>query len=248
MNKTTKRIGKNGVLGLLGELEAEGCIASAQVSARTLAERDYGHLLPDDEPGRSAVGDALEWAGRGDTGAAVFIADERIVVVRPPIPLQADVRAAGARTEELRGLLGSEPVIGVILLRLGRYAMGVLRGERLVASKTDSRYMKSRHRAGGQSQRRFARSRERLIRELYDKTCEVTRTVFTPYMEDMEYVMLGGERGVLNGFEKRCPMMGRELKGKTLGRRLAVERPNQKALMGIAREAWMSEVVFLERG
>ena len=145
-------------------------------------------------------------------------------------------------------MLGSEPVIGVILLRLGRYAVGVLRGERLVASKTDSRYMKSRHRAGGQSQRRFARSRERLIRELYDKTCEVTRTVFAPYMDDMEYVTLGGERGVLNGFVKRCPMMGRELKGKTLGRRLAVEQPNQKALRGIAREAWMSEVTFFDRG
>ena len=144
-------------------------------------------------------------------------------------------------------LLGSEPVIGVILLRLGRYAVGVLRGDRLIASKTDSRYMKNRHRAGGQSQRRFARSRERLIRELYDKTCEVTRTVFAPYMDDMEYVMLGGERGVLNGFVKRCPMMGRELKGKTLARRLAVERPNQKALRGIAREVWMSEVTFLER-
>ena len=147
----------------------------------------------------------------------------------------------------MRGLLSSEPVIGVVLLRLGRYAVGVLRGETLVATKTDSRYMKNRHRAGGQSQRRFERSRERLIRELYDKTCEVTRTVFSPYLSDIDYLLLGGERGTLNGFVKRCPMMRRELEPKILARRLPVAQPNQKALKGITREVWKSSVTFFER-
>ncbi len=248
MNKTTKRIGKNGVLRLLGELEAEGCAASVYVSARTLAERDYGHLLPESGEERSAIADAIEETVSGDTGAAVFAAADRIVVVRPPIPLVSDARAVDAHPDELRRLLRSEPVIGVVLLRLGRYAVGVLRGETLSATKTDSRYMKNRHRAGGQSQRRFERSRERLIRELYDKTCEITRTVFTPYLKDMDYVFLGGERGTLNGFVKRCPMMQRELNPKLLSRRLAVDKPNQKALTGISREVWMSEVAFFERG
>ena len=81
-------------------------------------------------------------------------------------------------------MLDTEYVLGIVLLRLGRYAIGVLRGNRLIASKTDSRYMKNRHRAGGQSQRRFERSRERLIRELYDKTCEMARTVFAPYEKE----------------------------------------------------------------
>ncbi len=248
MNKTTKRIGKRGVLGLLDDLEAESCAASVYVSAWTLAERDYEHLLPESEPERLAVSTALEESGNGDTGAAVFAADDRIVVIKPPIPLVSDTRAAGAHPDELRRLLRSEPVIGVVLLRLGRYAVGVLRGETLSATKTDSRYMKNRHRAGGQSQRRFERSRERLIRELYDKTCEITRTVFTPYLKDMDYVFLGGERGTLDGFVKRCPMMRRELRPKILSRRLTVDQPNQKALTGISREVWMSEVAFFERG
>ena len=246
-NKTTKRIGKNGVLGLLGDLEAEGCMASVYISPRTLAERDHSHLLPESESERSAVALALEESAKSDTGLAIFVASGRIVAIRPPLPLASDIRAASAHTDELRRLLRSEPVIGVVLLRLGRYAVGVLRGERLLASKTDSRYMKNRHRAGGQSQRRFARSRERLIRELYDKTCETTRTVFTPYLSGMDYVMLGGERGVLNEFAKRCPLIQRELKPRILARRLTVTQPNQKALKGISREAWMSEVTFFER-
>ena len=248
MNKTTRQISKNGVLGLLDNLEAEGCVASVYVSARTLAERDYERLLPDSDLERLDMAAALEESGSGDTGAAVFAAADRIVVVRPPIPFRADIRADGAHTDELRRLLRPEPVIGVVLLRLGRYAVGVLRGESLIATKTDSRYMKNRHRAGGQSQRRFERSRERLIRELYDKTCEITRTVFTPYLKDMEHVFLGGERGTLNGFVKRCPMMQRELKPKLLSRRLAVDRPNQKALTGISREVWKSSVTLFERG
>ena len=247
MKKTTKQIGKRGVLALLNDLEAEGCAASVHISARTLAARDYEHLLPESEAERFAVASALEEIGDGDTGAALFAGAERIVVIKPPLPLTADARAVGGHTHELRRLLRSEPVIGVVLLRLGRYAVGVLRRETLLATKTDSRYMKNRHRAGGQSQRRFARSRERLIRELYDKTCEITRTLFTPYLSDMEYLLLGGERGTLNGFVKRCPMMQRELKPRILARRLSVDQPNQKALLGISREVWKSGVTFFER-
>ena len=248
MNKTVRQISKKGVLGLLNDIEAEGCLASVYVSARTLSERDFQHLLPESGAARLAVAEALEESGGGDTGVAAFATTCRTVAIRPPIPLDTDIRSSGAHTEELRRLLHSAPVIGVILLRLGRYAVGVLRGESLVATKTDSRYMKNRHRAGGQSQRRFQRSRERLIRELYDKTSEVTRTIFTPYLSEMDYVLLGGERGTLNGFVKRCPLMQRELKSKTLARRLPVAQPNQKALKSISREVWKSSVTFFEEG
>ena len=248
MNKTARQISKKGVLGLLGDLEAEGCLASVYISAQALVSRDFSHLLPESEEERSLVAAALEESGSADTGVAVFVNGDRVVAIRPPIPLDTDVRAAGAHTDQLRNLLNSEPVIGVVLLRLGRYAVGVLRGESLIATKTDSRYMKNRHRAGGQSQRRFQRSRERLIRELYDKTCEITRTVFSPYLQDMDYLFLGGERGTLNGFVKRCPMMRREVEPKLLTRRLAVDQPNQKALKGISREIWKSSVTFFEEG
>lgn len=248
MNKTTKQIGKNGVLGLLDDLEAGGCFASVYVSAQTLASRDFSHLLPESEAECSCVATALEESIGSDTGVAVFVTGERVVAIRPPIPLDADIRVADAHTDPLRGLLRSESVIGVVLLRLGRYAVGVLKGEKLIATKTDSRYMKNRHRAGGQSQRRFERSRERLIRELYDKTCEITRSVFTPHLDEMEHLLLGGERGTLNGFLKRCPLIQRELKPKILARRLAVDQPNQKALKGISREVWKSDVTFFEEG
>ena len=229
----------------MDELEREGCQTGVYISEQTLAERDCDHILPESESERGAVKAAIKDIGNNDTGLAVFVCPDRVVAIRPPIPLVSDIHALNA--DAMRALLSSQPVIGVILLRLGRYAVGVLRGDTLLATKTDSRYMKNRHRAGGQSQRRFERSRERLIRELYDKTCDITRTVFAPHLKDMDHVLLGGERSVLNGFIKRCPMMTRELQPKTLSRRLSVEQPNQKALNRISREVWMSDVAFFQR-
>ena len=169
MNATSKQIGKNGVLRLLAELDEEGCIASVLISAKTLTDWESARQVLEPDLERQDAAQIIEAIGESDTGVAIFVSAERIVAVQPPVPLTVDVRADGSLAEPLRELFGSSPTIGVVLLRLGRYAVAVLRGDKLLATKTDSRYMKNRHRAGGQSQRRFARSRERLIRELYDK-------------------------------------------------------------------------------
>ena len=44
---------------------------------------------------------------------------------------------------------------------------------------------------------------------------------------------------------KRCRLM-QDLAPKTLSRRLAVDRPGQAALDGIAAEVWKSEVITFE--
>ena len=243
-----RRMSKRGALALLGDLESQDRHAAIFISADTLAAGDWRHLMPESEPQRSLAADAARGArDGGDVGLAIFAASDGAVSIRPPLPIAADSAAARADARPLRAMLESQPTIGVIMLRLGRFAVCVLRGERVIASKTDSRYMKNRHRAGGQSQRRFERSRERLIRELYDKTCETARTVFAPYAGEMEYVALGGERGVLDAFLKRCRLT-RDLKAKTLRRRLDVRQPNQRAIEQAAREVWKSDVVFWELG
>ena len=234
---------KRAVRGVLDELAAEGCGATVCVSAEMLDARDYDHLLPESEPERSRAAEALAEIGSSDTGVAVFVSPERTVAIQPPFPLAVDVRAAGAASKSILDVLDSEPIVGIVLLRLGRYAVAVVRGNRLLATKTDSRYVKNRHRAGGTSQRRFERSRERLVRELYDTTCRMTRGVFEPYLREIDYVMLGGERGTLNGFVKRCRLM-QDLEPRTLSRLLPVDRPNQKALESISYEVWKSRVTF----
>ena len=167
---------------------------------------------------------------------------EIIAAVVPPFPVQENVAAEKAHTAPLIRLLGNELLVGVVLLRLGRYAVGVLRGSELVASKTGSRYVKSRHRAGGSSQRRFERSRERLVRELFDKACEVSQDVLSPFGERIDYILLGGERHTLRSFAQRCSHL-KAREGITLSRVLQVDRPGQKALEGISGEVWKSRVL-----
>ena len=243
----SRQISKKGIRGLLADLDASGCAGTICVSADSLAGGDFAHLLPDSEPDRARAAEVVYRLGTSETGLVVLLASDRTVAIRPPFPLKVDVRVAGLAAAPLLELLDTEPVIGVVMLRLGRYAVGVLRGETLLATKTDTRYVKRRHRAGGQSQRRFERSRERLIRELYDKGCEVTRTVFGPHLAVMDYLFLGGEKGSLDGFVKRCRLV-RELRPKTLSRRLPVDRPNQKALEQLPHEVWKSDVTFFGHG
>ena len=190
-----------------------------------------------------AARDALDALSPDETGAAVFVGEGRAMAIAPPFPLGASGVRDGVDAEPLREMLASEPTVGVVLLRLGRYAVGVLRGERLVASKTDTRYVKNRHRKGGSSQRRFQRSRERLVRELFDKTCDVSRQIFAPHAAAMDYILLGGEHHTLRAFVKRCDYL-RRAEGKLLSRALRVDRPNNAALSGIAREVWRSRVVL----
>lgn len=178
------------------------------------------------------------------TGAAVFWGSRSAVAIAPPFPIEEELRCDGVDVGPMLDLLSREVTVGVVLLRLGRYAVGVVENGRLTASKSDTRYVKSRHRKGGSSQRRFARSRERLVRELYDKVCAVAEDVFRSYGDRIEYLLLGGERQTLLAFTKRCGYVERS--GiEVLPRRLDVDRPGKAALEAIHRQVWMSRVVYL---
>ena len=235
--------GKARLLRLIDEIAEEGwCERTLYLTYDSLTARaSEGRIVRPDRSDDETIRAVSLIVGQSDTGMALFMGQGRAVVVCPSFPLQDDVTRSGFVSSPLLRLLETEYLVGIVLLRLGRYAVGVLQGDRLVASKTAGRYMKSRHRAGGQSQRRFERSRERLIRELYDKTCEMSRSVFAPYADRIDYILLGGEDSTLSGFTDRCRLM-QDFSRKTLSRRLAVDRPDQKTLNNIAFETWKSRV------
>lgn len=56
--------------------------------------------------------------------------------------------------------------LGVILVRRGGYAVGRVRGGRLLVHKVGTRYVQSRTAAGGWSQQRYARRRDNQVDEL----------------------------------------------------------------------------------
>ena len=195
---------------------------------------------------RADVAEVVRQVGVSDTGLAVFWRSDRAIVINPPFPLEGTSLWNGANTSRLSELMARDLLVGVILLRLGRYVVGVFRGQELVASKSGTRYVKSRHRAGGSSQRRFERSRERLVREMFGETCRVVKTLFTPFESALDYLILGGESHTLRGFVKGCDYVQRKAP-ITLSRVLAVERPGRKALDAVPRELWRSRVTEFTR-
>ena len=183
----------------------------------------------------------LQESGSSITGIVIYRTKEEVVVVEPPFRVLKDSMLPAEDATMLKDIFDDTRCVGVVLLRLGRYAVGVLRGEVLLATKTDRRYVKNRHRAGGSSQRRFERSRQRLIRELYDKVCVVAFETFQPYESLISNIFFGGEKQTIRGFQKRCKPIS-SMRSKFHPRILQVDAPNQKALESIHREVSMSTV------
>ena len=177
--------------------------------------------------------DALERASnqllRSSTGLVAFRTGNTGLALMPPFPMDSIGLEPGIRAEPLIALLACEFTVGVALVRLGRYAIAVYEGQRLAVSKTDTRYVKSKHHAGGTSQQRFRRVRENQIHRLYVEAAGVLERQWRPWRDRLDYVALGGEAATVNGFVRECDTLAR-LSSITLQRRLDVREPNRASL------------------
>jgi hypothetical protein len=109
----------------------------------------------------------------------------------PPLP--AGIRGTGA---ELAAHAGRDRTVGVLLVRLGGYAAGVFSGPdaKLVGSKVGSRLVHGRSAAGGTSQHRFARRREKQAREALEAAADCAFGVFGRFDGRLDAVVLGGDK------------------------------------------------------
>ncbi len=171
--------------------------------------------------------------GVSDTGMVGLRSGDRGLAIIPPFPVAESRLYPSWEEAPLWAILEAERVVGVVLLRLGRFSVAVFNGGRLKSAKTDARYVKGRHQAGGTSQKRFQRVREGQMRRLYDKTCEAVRDQFGSLAGGPDYVLLGGEKFTLDGFMKVCPFM-EQWRSRTLGRRLNVRDPKRDTLEQVA--------------
>jgi hypothetical protein len=126
--------------------------------------------------------------------------------------------------------------VGVLLVRLGGYAVGVFAGSppQLVSSKTGSRPVHGRSAAGGWSQHRFARRRENQAATAVRAAADAAAAVFGPYGADkLDAVVLGGDKrsvAGLRGDVRLAPYLGR-----ATDRFLTVPDPRLAVLQAIPR-------------
>src|SRR5436309_15831078 len=113
--------------------------------------------------------------------AARIETPDETITVRPPFGL---AHARVYKRLELGPLfeaLDADHVVAALLVRLGGYAVGVFDGERLVASKVGTRFVKGRHKKGGSSSSRFRRRREEQARVLVEHAAGVAVEVLEPW-------------------------------------------------------------------
>ena len=179
------------------------------------------------------IADKGESALRDGCGLVGLRADEKGLLIAPPFPVAETYLTTDWDDAPLRLILDADVTVGVALVRLGRFSVAVFRGGELLDSKTDSRYVKGKHHAGGTSQLRYTRVREGQIKRLYDKVCEEARAHLMPPAAQLDYLVLGGERFTLNGLLKECPALA-ALQPITLKRRLNVRDPKRDTLPQVA--------------
>jgi hypothetical protein len=107
------------------------------------------------------------------------------------------VQAAGQIAEHAL----ADRTVAVLLVRLGGYAAGVFTGPgpQLAASKVGARLVHGRSAAGGTSQHRFARRREKQAAEALGAAADTAVRVFSPFAGRIDAVVLGGDRRAIAG-------------------------------------------------
>ena len=141
------------------------------------------------------------------SGAALFWGDMRKCLVLPPFPLIEETIFNGYVTKPLRQLVTNDYVIGLVLVHLGSYAVGICQGEKLISSKVGSGLIHGRHKKGGSSQQRFQRHRENQIREFLDRVCLHIREHFENNTKSIDYIVYGGPHQTILLLQKRCPFL-----------------------------------------
>ena len=186
-------------------------------------------------PGRTTYADGTVWIEPEE--------GERLLV-RPPFGLAHAAEYDRVRAAPLLEELERDHVVAALLVRLGGYAVGVFEGERLVASKVGSRFVKNRHKKGGSSANRFRRRREEQARTLVDEAAGVAARVLEPHRDRVEFVALGGDRAAVDAVLAARPELA-WLRERAVERFFTVPEPRQRVLEAFPYDLYAAEVATL---
>src|SRR5690349_6684889 len=182
-------------------------------------------------PGRTTYADS----------AARIETEQETITVRPPFGLAHARVYERVELEPLFEALAEDHVVAALLVRLGGFAVGVFEGERLVASKVGTRFVKGRHKKGGSSANRFRRRREKQARELVEAAAETALAVLEPWRDRVEFAALGGDRRAVD--EVLAAESGlRWLEERALPRFFTTRDPRQRELERLPYELYSVEM------
>jgi len=126
-----------------------------------------------------------------------------VYVVLPPEPVNIYLYRCDSRfhIEHLMDFLKEKETFGILLLDSSGATFATLKGRRLEIVQDITSGIPGKHRAGGQSARRFERLREAQVVEFFKRVGEHANNIFLPIPE-LKGLILGGPGPTKYDFEK----------------------------------------------
>ncbi len=150
----------------------------------------------------------IRTALKSANGAVIFWGSQGKYLVLPPFPVEEKTIFDGYAADPLSRMVAAEHRIGLVLVHLGSYAVGVCQGETLLSSKVGTGLVHGRHKKGGSSQQRFQRRREKQVDEFLDRVCRHAREQLEPLKNNLDYLVFGGPRQTVLQLRKKCSFLG----------------------------------------
>ncbi len=242
LTATRYKLNKVRMLHLLEELKANSIeIASLCIPPKS-SKLNIEGLMETILDLKSLPEDVSSSMVESPTGAILFWGPHHRYLVMPPFPLRQEKASNVCEIEPLHTLLHREFMVGLILVRLGAYGIGVVQGEKLLTSKVGTGLVHARHRQGGSSSHRFERHREKQMETFFTRVCGHVREQLEPYERQLEYVLYGGVRETLLDFRKQCHFL-HQFDNRTLDLLLNIREPKQSGLIEAIKESWSSRVI-----
>jgi peptide subunit release factor 1 (eRF1) len=185
--------------------------------------------------------DIVERAAGSPAGAVIFYAGGTSWLISPPFPVDTDKCVRKYSPEPLITMLKRDWRIGLVLVRLGHFAIAVFHGDKLVAYKSGTGLVHARHRQGGSSANRFARHREKQMESFFSRVEVHAREVLEPHLNALDYLFYGGTRDTLQVLWRQCGFFGR-LEARAVPRLLNIREPKYSALDDALEQAYIGTV------
>ena len=175
------------------------------------------------------------------TGVVIFWGNTYKLVTKPPFPVKEKFVTTGYQVETLRELLNQQLKIGIILVRLGYYSIGIAQDEKLIEHKTGTGLVHGRHRQGGSSANRFRQRRVEQTHHFLERVVTHTREMFEPQIRTLDYVVYGGARTTITELLKHS-IFFKQFEQRLLPPLLDITNPHYDVLQKAVTDVWSSRV------
>ena len=118
-------------------------------------------------------------------------ADTAVATLAPPYPIDPHT------TADFIDAVSRVPRTAAILIRRGGFAAAIVEDTGVVVSDVGKRHVQGRTAAGGWSQQRFARRRDKQVHELVDAAVGYVARVVIPTLP-VDYIATGGDRPLVD--------------------------------------------------